>query len=201
MAQSIGLQRLRGGHFTPTSRALQRAKRVWHLCVVWDRILCMTYGRAMMMSQREAGAASFSHQDGRSASDHPDAADAAITTFLNESVELYMAVGRALEDFSAWDLEASGNEELPKSRGALNCVAVDRMLAHERSLSELEWLPPMLAVPTVFSASSDLLQRRHAVVLRQRSNIQPCHSAFLGWPFTGFCSRVSSSCDPLSPIL
>lgn len=171
MAESMGLQRLRDGHFTPASKALQLSKRVWHLCVVWDRILCMTYGRAMMISQREAAAVPFSYRDVQPASNQPDTTDAAITTFLNKSIELYMAVGRALEDFSTWDLEASNNDKPPNSHGALSCVVVDRVLAHERSLSELEWsLPSTLAVPSVFSASSDPLQHRHAVVLHQRSN-------------------------------
>ncbi|KAL6364338.1 hypothetical protein LRP88_02258 [Fusarium phalaenopsidis] len=60
MAQSMGLQRLRSSSFLPGSRGLQLSRRVWHLWVAWDRILCMTYGRAMMISQREAAAVPFS---------------------------------------------------------------------------------------------------------------------------------------------
>ncbi|KAL5583875.1 hypothetical protein FOVSG1_015226 [Fusarium oxysporum f. sp. vasinfectum] len=172
MAQSLGLDRPRLTSNIQNPHALGLCQRVWKICIIWDRILCMTYGRSLMVNQKEATAflssasssgISFSPQD-------IVEKEVMISLFLDKSLQLYCIMGHILEDFSAWDLNQHDLEPIvipsPDNKG---CAAIDRVLIHERSLQDFKLsLPPCLLVPKVFDITNNVLQQRQAVILYQR---------------------------------
>lgn len=189
MAQSLGIDRPRITSRIQNPRAVELCRRVWKLCVVWDRILCMTYGRSLMISQREADLTLSSHAEADEASSCRHTTDVgiestndtAISMFLQRSLELYLAMGRALEDFSAWDLEQSND---------LQYAAIHDVLARERVLADWNLnLPSCIRITTTFSVTRNPIQHRHAVVLQQRY----CNSQ-------GVCFNSSTLPEFFSPI-
>ncbi|KAH6686840.1 fungal-specific transcription factor domain-containing protein [Plectosphaerella plurivora] len=182
MAQSLGLHRPATSTAMRDPRAARLCLRLWKLCVVWDRILCMTYGRSLMVSQNEAswclspglgvGASSNSADDDRDETtmDQPEP-ETMVSIFLDRSLEFYMVMGRALDDLASLELEEPDQgAQTPAIRlGAAGLPAMDKFLRHEQSLADWQTsLPSDLIVPDVFASTTSLLQQRHAVILHQR---------------------------------
>ncbi|KAG9252423.1 uncharacterized protein F5Z01DRAFT_638296 [Emericellopsis atlantica] len=176
IAQSLGLHRPDTPAAIHDPRALRLCVRVWKLCVVWDRILCMTYGRSMTVSQKEAswclswtvGAAAA---DGALETSRQKQVEDMASAFLHKCLELYMVIGRALNDFASLDAEEPdhGSQAPVQPHGALGFSIMDKVLRHERSLEAFQRsLPPELSVPEVFASTMDIVQQRHAVILHQR---------------------------------
>ncbi|KAM6519030.1 hypothetical protein FALCPG4_012685 [Fusarium falciforme] len=169
-AQSLGLQRARLSARVQNDRAKLLLRRVWYLCVAWDRILCMTYGRPMMVSREQSESVpllDFIPPPG-SCTTGTGSDEGLITSFLARSVDLYSVVARALEDFSIWDLGTPETD--PSTNGHLDSVALDRVLMHEKSLSTLvRSLPEHLTMPSITESSKFSLSNRHAVIFHQRS--------------------------------
>lgn len=168
-AQSLGLQRARLSARVQNDRAKLLLRRVWYLCVAWDRILCMTYGRPMMVSREQSESVPLldSVPPPGSCTTGTGSDEGLITSFLARSVDLYSVVARALEDFSIWDLGTPETD--PSTNGHLDSVALDRVLMHEKSLSTLvRSLPENLAMPSITESSKFSLSNRHAVIFHQR---------------------------------
>lgn len=162
MAQSLGIDRPHVTSSIQNAQAVTLCQRVWKLCITWDRITCMTYGHCLMISQRDASLAlrAIGAQPHNASSQPINGRDSTISLFLDKSLELYIVIGYALEDFSAWDLE---------QHNSVQCSNIDHVLAHERSMTDWESsLPPALCISQTFDLSRDPIQHRHAVMLQQR---------------------------------
>jgi hypothetical protein len=178
VAQSIGLHRVRSFPTTQYSEIELLMQRVWCLCVAWDRILCMTYGQPLMISQSQASVATLPAEILVRDADasHPDCKERMISLFLQKSVELYSVISGALEDFAVYDIHSDyGRSPTSQARNyQARTLVIDRVLVHERELSAWrDSLPECLScvdVPDVAMSipSLRLLQYRHAIILRQR---------------------------------
>ena len=170
IAQSLGLHDIRRRSRANSARAQTLAHRVWKLCVIWDRISCMTYGRQLIISRKEADAISMSSEEHLSEpADVSRAAQAeqTISKFLDRVLELYSILSRGLDDFAAWDLGLAD----PTDTSTAN-APFDRVIGHERLLSNLEALSSTCDSNSPLSpglTDSQKLERRLGVILHQRS--------------------------------
>jgi len=168
MAQSLGM------HLTITTLnepSLQRReimRRVWHACILLERILAMTYGRPTMVSRAVAFTSplplavdeeDFSIIAGTSP---PSATSPSRIDFFIASLNLYDILHQLL------DTSYSNLHHTNIAEGATSFMDIDKKL-----MSWESFLPPHLKLGPLswqesLSSSPNSIFRRQAVILRQR---------------------------------
>lgn len=172
-AQSLGLHRPRLITSLSSVRSREAICRVWHLCVMWDRILGMTYGRAIMIDEVDARSLPLPQSIGcdRYENDTLLQGDFSSTTdlttssdFFSHSSSLYAVIAGVQKDYSSLDHQAKpgdDDEAFPSLEMLHSALAGDRGLAKWRTS-----LPLSLTLERV--AEECDLRARQASILHQR---------------------------------
>lgn len=173
IAQSLGLHLPEDSARKESAYEREMSRRIWHSCVLMDRVLSMTFGRPAMISKSVAQAvplpamiddsflsSSSNHAFGYMQKDTPMS-----MAFFVKSLEIYEIVNDIL--ISLYSSTDASNDALAAFFTGSNS-SVDVVFQYDRAL--MSWgrtLPPHLRISTYEWASNPLFKRQ-ATICRSR---------------------------------
>ncbi|KAJ9658245.1 hypothetical protein H2198_003818 [Neophaeococcomyces mojaviensis] len=176
-AQSLGLHLAETSERITDLRTRQVMRKVWHGCILMDRVLSMTYGRPCMIGPRAAAAVPLplALDDDHTTSEntgqgHSSAQPRSLMDFFISSLKLYDILHDVIFNFYSVNSQRDRQRNWPHDRPLDPIEGNPSVFELERRLSGWEnSLPLHLKIANPFQHEDmEYATRRQAIILHQR---------------------------------
>ena len=176
IAQSLGLHLPEDSARKTSAYEREMSRRIWHSCVLMDRVLSMTFGRPAMISKSVAQAvplpAMIDDQylsNGSNYDPHSDRSRPMSMAFFVKSLEIYEIVNDILISlYSGTETSDDALAAFFTGGDACSISSIDVVFQHDRAL--MSWgrtLPKHLKISS-FEWAANPLFKRQAIICRSR---------------------------------